>query len=110
MDLPGFKPLLKALPTALPPRPAWISAGLRWAATVSTSTLWNNYALQGGGIWNDGTAVVVACQVFANSAATNGGGFWTGWGGTLTVKISVFAGNTPDAIQGPWTGSGNIFL
>jgi hypothetical protein len=67
---------------------------------------------EGGGIYNAGTATVSGCTLSGNSAAFGfGGGIYNaGTAAALMVVDSIFSGNGPDNIFGPYTdGGGNTF-
>ena len=66
---------------------------------------------EGGGIYNAGTLTVSGCNMVENSANGAGGGIYNaGTAAALTVSHSIFSGNSPDAISGPYTDGGhNIF-
>jgi hypothetical protein len=83
--------------------------------TVSGCTLSGNSAggtgvNYGGGIANEGTLTVSNSTLSGNSASY-GGGIWNdGAAAALTVLESIFSGNRPDNIFGPYTdGGGNTF-
>jgi hypothetical protein len=89
-------------------------------ATVSGCTLSGDSAVYGGyggGIYNAGTMTVSGCDVQNNSAnatasvSGEGGGIYNaGTAAALTVLDSIFSGNSPDNIFGPYTdGGGNTF-
>jgi hypothetical protein len=77
--------------------------------TVSGCTLANDSAFSGGGgIYNTGTMTVSGCTLSLDQAGFSGGGIYNA--GTLTVSNSVFSGNSPDNITGPYIdGGGNTF-
>jgi hypothetical protein len=86
--------------------------------TVSGCTLSSNSAGTGGGVYNAGTMTVSGCYVQNNSAHTTavgvvaeaGGIYNAGTAAALTVLNSIFSGNSPDNIFGPYTnGGGNTF-
>ncbi len=86
--------------------------------TVSGGHVVDNSAGTGGGIYNAGTMTVSGCYVQNNSAHTTavgvvaeGGGIYNaGTAAALTVSNSIFSGNSPDNIFGPYTdGGGNSF-
>jgi hypothetical protein len=83
--------------------------------TVSGCTLsWNSAggtgANYGGGIANEGSLAVSNSTLSGNSASY-GGGIWNdGPAAALTVLDSIFSGNSPDNIFGPYSdGGGNTF-
>jgi hypothetical protein len=80
--------------------------------TLSGSTLSGNTAgaPYGGGIYNDygATLTINGCSLTGNAAWFGGGAISNA--GSLTVSNSVFSGNTPDNIFGPFIdGGGNSF-
>jgi hypothetical protein len=86
--------------------------------TVSGCFIAGNFAYgsafvagEGGGIYNAGTLTVSRCNMVVNSADGEGGAIYNaGTAAALTVSHSIFSGNNPDAIFGPYTdGSGNRF-
>jgi hypothetical protein len=50
----------------------------------------------GGGILNQGAVALTGDRVTFNQAATAGGGIFNGGTGTLTLRFTVLASNTPD--------------
>jgi hypothetical protein len=71
--------------------------------TINSSTFINNSAIGidggymgiGGGILNEGTALIVTDSIFINNtASTAGGGLFTNGEGTATVNDSFFASNS----------------
>jgi predicted outer membrane repeat protein len=86
--------------------------------TVSGCTIFGNSVDDvGGGIYNAGTMTVSGCYVQNNAAyyagdqLPHGGGIYNaGTAAALTVLDSIFSGNHPDNIFGPYTdGGGNTF-
>jgi predicted outer membrane repeat protein len=80
------------------------------ALTVRDSTMFGNSAQNGGGVYNAaiGTMTVSGDALSDNSAVVQGGGVYNA--GALTVLDSIFNGNIPDDIYGPYTdGGGNSF-
>jgi hypothetical protein len=80
--------------------------------TVSGGALSDNrYASYGGGIYTIGTATVSGCTLSGNTASQGGGGIYNGSTQMeLTVLNSIFSGNQPDNIFGPYSdGGGNSF-
>jgi hypothetical protein len=70
----------------------------------------SNSAQYGGAIANFGTMTVSRCFVAGNIAGEGGGIYNAGTAAALTVSHSIFSGNRPDAIYGPYTdGGGNTF-
>ena len=63
-------------------------------ATLTNSTLSNNLAAFGGGIYNWDTLIVISSTFSNNSTTSNGGGGIYHQGHTLAVTDSVFSGNT----------------
>jgi predicted outer membrane repeat protein len=75
--------------------------------TASNCLFVGNVAGFGGGIFNDGGTVTVTGSTFANNTGLlDGGAIYNAFGGSLSVGTSVFAGNTPENIVGPFTDLG----
>jgi hypothetical protein len=66
-----------------------------------------NAAQYGGAIANFGTMTVSNCFVAGNRAVEGGGIYNAGTAAALTVSRSIFRGNRPDAIFGPYTDGGH---
>jgi hypothetical protein len=81
------------------------------ALTLSGCTLSGDSAgTSGGGVYNAGTLTVSGSHVVDNSAGTGGGIYNAGTAAALTVLDSIFSGNFPNNIFGPYTdGGGNRF-
>jgi hypothetical protein len=62
--------------------------------TVSDSTLFHNFANQGGGIFNDGTATISGSTLSDNSAYEGGGICSNGSNGMLTVSGCTLSDNS----------------
>jgi hypothetical protein len=79
--------------------------------SVSGCVVSANQAEYGGGIYNGNTMSVSSCVVSNNTASFGGGGIYNGVNAPeLTVLDSIFSGNSPDNIFGPYTdGGGNTF-
>lgn len=80
--------------------------------TLSGSLLSGNSAPTGagGGIFNWDTLTIDDCTLSDNTAVGGFGGGICNVGNTVTVRDSIFAANTPDNINGPWTDlGGNTF-
>jgi YVTN family beta-propeller protein/predicted outer membrane repeat protein len=77
-------------------------------STVSSLTLANGNAPNGGGILNFGTLTVSACVLSGNTAATEGGGIFNV--GTLTVTNSTFSSNTAGFAGGGIASSGTLVV
>ena len=78
---------------------------------VGCTFIENESGVRGGGLSNNGTInqVVANCTFMANTSAL-GGGMWTQQASNPTVSDSLFCGNTPDHIFGPYDDSGgNLF-
>lgn len=71
-------------------------ADLGGAVTLVASTVRDNRASFGGGIFTDGALTMAGSVVTTNTATAEGGGIFTGIGGGATLIGSVVAGNTPD--------------
>jgi hypothetical protein len=83
-------------------------SGCRLGAAVFVPVQYNS-AHYGGAIYNAGTLTVSSCFVAGNIAGEGGGIYNAGTAAALTVSHSVFSGNSPDAIFGPYTGGHNTF-
>lgn len=74
-------------------------------------TIQNGNSPLGGGIYTDGSPVIKNCIVKNNTAQYGGGAYISNMGAnSMTVMNTMFCGNTPDDIVGPWEdGGGNVF-
>ncbi len=78
--------------------------------TISTATITNNIAVEGGGLWNNAgwtmmlDGVTITDNMAMGTAADNGGGGVFNNGGTLSLVNVGFGGNT--ATQGSGSGGG----
>ncbi len=68
--------------------------------TIDNSRVISNTAVDGGGIFNEGTATVLTTTIANNVGTTNGGGMVNFNSATLTVRASTIAGNQADRTGG----------
>src|SRR5690606_35990085 len=69
---------------------------------IQNSVLRNNFAHQGGGVYNSGSAATISEVTFqTNQANANGGGFYNFQGAPL-VENSVFQQNQANSGGGGW--------
>lgn len=68
-------------------------------AVISRLSITGGSALNGGGIWNQGTLHVVDSRIYGNNAGTHGGGIENDFG-TLSVTGSEISGNTATSTGG----------
>jgi len=87
-----------------------LGAGMRNAGsspTVTNCTFSGNAGVNGGGMFNSGSATVTNCTFSENSAigeSVGGGGMYNGLGSTPTVTNCKFSRNTADGVNA--TGGG----
>jgi hypothetical protein len=72
---------------------------------ICASTLSDNSAGAGGGIFNNGAATVRGCTL-TGCSAVDGGGIDNVKGSRLTVSDSLFSANLPDNIVGKYANKG----
>jgi predicted outer membrane repeat protein len=83
--------------------------------TVTNSTFSDNSATFGSGIHSDGSVTITSSTFSGNSASISGGGIYqeTRFGGTVTVRNTILAGNTglssPD-VSGPVDSRGHNLI
>jgi parallel beta-helix repeat protein len=76
---------------------------------VVNSTISNNFARLGGGVYvSSGTAVFVNSTVTNNQATENGGGIWIGRDGNVTIRNSIIAGNFNNDSPNDFEGNVNL--
>ena len=75
--------------------------------TVTHCMFSNNEALSGGGMYNDNSFPIVSNCIFRDNKASFGGGIFSATNCTPSVSGSSFCSNTPSAIVGGYTGTGN---
>lgn len=63
-------------------------------ATIALSTVRNNVAVEGGGLWNGGSDMTVATSEISGNSASEGGGVYNNTGATSTVMTSTISGNS----------------
>jgi len=77
--------------------------GIRSSAAVVTlvdSTVTGNSAVNGAGIWTDGTLTVTGSLITNNTASQGGGGIHNISGGSVTVSASTISNNTAEHAAG----------
>jgi predicted outer membrane repeat protein len=83
------------------PYPGGGVANLGGTVSLISSSVRNNSAVAGGGLYTDSGAVSLsASSVTDNTAATSGGGIYVNSGGVTTLA-STISGNTPDNCAPP---------
>ena len=77
--------------------------------TATHCVIQDNYAENGGGVFNDGTMTLIGCTVAGNSVQQGGGGIFSY--GTLTLTGCTLSGNTSGGPGGGiYNGNGGVHL
>jgi hypothetical protein len=74
--------------------------------TISDVTISGGQAINGGGIFNQGTTTVTGCTISSNQASYSGGGIYNS--ASLTVTNSTISSNLVSAFVGNATGGGIV--
>ena len=82
-------------------------------ATLSESTIRDNVAWYGGGLYTTSSGTVMTldgCTVSSNTTASSGGGIYNGSGSTVALTNSTFSGNDANTSGGGIYNSGTATL
>ncbi|MFD1016549.1 choice-of-anchor Q domain-containing protein [Winogradskyella rapida] len=75
-------------------------------ATIAYSTVRDNFAVEGGGLWNGGSDMTVTTSEISGNSANEGGGVYNETGATSTIMTSTISGNAASISGGGLTNNG----